>query len=160
MPTDLEELLQFLDHGNTQVRQIAVENLVSFSATQPTIFKVNQLTPVKDLKLLVRDYPAIANNALTILINLSTDAEILKFLAEDDAFLETVLSRITNPKEPNANLLSMLLANLAKSDSLSRLLTLSRPAIPSLKASENALDQLLALFNAGVHGKYNPNATF
>ncbi|KAL9023130.1 MAG: hypothetical protein Q9196_007373, partial [Gyalolechia fulgens] len=54
----------------------------------------------------------------------------------------------------------MLLANLAKSDSLCRLLTLTRPAIPSLSPSTNALDQLLALFNAGVDGKYNPHATF
>lgn len=63
----------------------------------------------------------------------------------------------------------MLLSNLAKSDSLARLLTLTRPAMPSLSASttsqpirktDNAIDQLLALFNAGVHGKYNPLATF
>ncbi|KAL8716708.1 MAG: hypothetical protein Q9225_005992, partial [Loekoesia sp. 1 TL-2023] len=102
----------------------------------------------------------IAKNALTILINISNDLEILESLAEDDTFLGTILSRIANPKEPNANLLSMLLANLAKSDSLSRLLTLKRPAIPSLSSATNALDQLLDLFNAGVHGKYNPNATF
>ncbi|KAL8996636.1 MAG: hypothetical protein Q9188_006525 [Gyalolechia gomerana] len=41
------------------------------------------------------DRLAIARNALTILINISTDPEILKSLAEDDAFLETILSRIT-----------------------------------------------------------------
>ena len=34
----------------------ACENLVGFSSS-PAIFKVNQLLPVKDLKLLVRDYP-------------------------------------------------------------------------------------------------------
>ncbi|KAL8968565.1 MAG: hypothetical protein Q9197_004807, partial [Variospora fuerteventurae] len=55
----------------------------------------------------------------------------------------------------------MLLANLSKSDSLSRLHTLHRPAVPSLSpTATTALDQLLALFNAGVHGKYNPSATF
>ncbi|KAL8931269.1 MAG: hypothetical protein Q9211_007096 [Gyalolechia sp. 1 TL-2023] len=110
MPTELEELVEFLHHGNTQIRQIAVtvtahpligvsptaaENLVSYSKTQPTIFKTGQLTPVKDLKLLVKDYPPIANNALIILINIATDPEILKSLAEDDVFLETILGRVT-----------------------------------------------------------------
>ncbi|KAL9594280.1 MAG: hypothetical protein Q9219_007120 [cf. Caloplaca sp. 3 TL-2023] len=157
------------------ILSIAVENLVPYSKTEPSIFKTDQLLPVKHLKLLgdpktLRETESqfsqiyvpqpIAKNALTILINISIDPDILRALAEDDPFLETILGRITNPKEPTANLLSMLLANLAKSPSLSRLLTLSRPAIPSLCPEGNALDQLLALFNAGVHGNYNPHATF
>ena len=35
----------------------AVENLVPFSEKEPGIFKTNKLTPIKDLKLLIRDYP-------------------------------------------------------------------------------------------------------
>lgn len=132
----MSKLVEFLHHGNTQIRQIgknnfilqrsvfifinldiAAENLVGYSTSQPDIFKTGQLTPVKDLKLLVKDYPvwyclttpdleifdpniicfsqAIAKNALTILINISADAEILKTLAEDDAFLESLLLRVT-----------------------------------------------------------------
>jgi hypothetical protein len=45
--------------------------------------------------LLVKDYAPIAKNALTILINISSDAEVVKSLAKDDALLETLLSRIT-----------------------------------------------------------------
>jgi hypothetical protein len=37
----------------------------------------------------------IAKNALTILINLSADGEVLRSLAEDDAFLETLLLKVT-----------------------------------------------------------------
>ena len=37
----------------------------------------------------------IAKDALTILINISNDSEVLGFLAEDDAFLESLLARIT-----------------------------------------------------------------
>lgn len=59
------------------------------------LFKRNQLEPVKDLKLLVKDYAPIAKNALTILINISADPEVLKDIAKDDAFLELLLSRIT-----------------------------------------------------------------
>lgn len=38
-------------------RGVAVENLVPYSLSQPGIFKANDLLPVKNLKLLVRDYP-------------------------------------------------------------------------------------------------------
>ena len=103
---------------------IACENLVGFSIAQPSIFKRHQLLPVRDLKLLCRDYRVsiyilyfvcirflrqrlivsylphvpwqpIAKNALTILINLSADVEVLESLAEDNAFLETLLARVT-----------------------------------------------------------------
>ncbi len=37
----------------------------------------------------------IAKHALTILINISSDTEVLKALAEDDHFLESVLLRVT-----------------------------------------------------------------
>ena len=59
------------------------------------MWKRNQLEPIRDLKLLVKDYAPIAKNALTILINFSADAEVQKALAKDDEFLETLLSRIT-----------------------------------------------------------------
>lgn len=35
---------------------LACENLVGFSTTQPSLFKRQQLLPVRDLKLLARDY--------------------------------------------------------------------------------------------------------
>ncbi|RMD41426.1 hypothetical protein DV735_g3715, partial [Chaetothyriales sp. CBS 134920] len=126
MPTELEELVEFLHHGNTQIRQIACEHLVGYSASNAAIFKRDQLGPITDLKLLVRDY----TNALTILINLSSsqDEEVLKTLAEDDAFLITLLRKVTNPKDPNAGLTSQLLANLSKSPSLERLLKIELPA--------------------------------
>ena len=72
---------------------------------------------MEDLKLLVKDYPVscafptafqetdehaliesvkpIAKNALTILINISNDSDVLGLLAEDDAFIETLLVRVT-----------------------------------------------------------------
>ena len=50
------QLVEFIHHGNTPIRQLAVENLVPYSLSQPAIFKTNQLLPVRDLKLLVRDY--------------------------------------------------------------------------------------------------------
>ncbi|KAI9760147.1 MAG: hypothetical protein M4579_001867 [Chaenotheca gracillima] len=160
MPTELEELVEFLHHGNTQIRQVAVENLVGFSTSQPAIFKTGQLTPIKDLKLLIRDYAPISQNALTILINLSDDKEILENLAKDDTMLESLLLRITNDKEPSANLLAMLLANLAKSDDFKRILTLQREVPKSLSSSKNAMDQLMDCFVKGAQGSYNKEADY
>ncbi|KAJ5961100.1 uncharacterized protein N7479_008250 [Penicillium vulpinum] len=159
MPTELEELVEFLHHGNTQIRQIACENLVGFSTAQPDLFKRHQLLPVRDLKLLVRDYIPIAKNALTILINLSSDEEILKLLAEDE-FIEDLLAKLTNVKEPNADEVAMLLANLVKSENLKKLLSLKRKAPESVSTSGNAIDQLMDCFVKGAEGSLNKHANY
>ncbi|CAO2647861.1 Nn.00g087830.m01.CDS01 [Neocucurbitaria sp. VM-36] len=160
MPTELEELVEFLHHGNTQIRQAAAEHLVGYSQADLPLFKRNQLEPVKDLKLLIKDYAPIAKNALTILINISSDTEVLKDLAKDDALLETLLSRITNPKEANANEIAMLLANMAKDDSLQRVLELKRDIPKELSKSTWAMDQLMDCFVKGAEGTYNKHADF
>ncbi|KAM5434590.1 Protein hgh1 [Microsporum ferrugineum] len=152
MPSELEELVDFLHHGNTQIRQIACENLVGYSASQPALFKRHQLLPVRDLKLLVRDYPPIAKDALTILVNLSADEEVLKELAEDDAFLETLLKKVTNPKERAVSEITMLLANLAKSDSIRRIVSLERAVPEGVSTSSKAMDQLMDCFIKGGRG--------
>ena len=54
----------------------------------------------------------------------------------------------------------MLLANLAKSPSLERLLTITLPAAPSLSTSTSAIDQLLDLFVKGAENSWNPAANF
>jgi hypothetical protein len=81
-------------HGHRS-HYAAVEHLVGYSQANLPLFKRNQLEPIKDLKLLVRDYAPIAKNAFTILINVSADREVQTSLAKDDAFLEELLSRIT-----------------------------------------------------------------
>ncbi|KAK5169396.1 Protein hgh1 [Saxophila tyrrhenica] len=159
MPSELEDLVEFLHHGNTQVRQIAVENLVPYSTSQPSIFKRHQLLPINDLKLLIRDYPQIAKNVLTILVNLSgEDGEVRAKLVSDDEFLESLLKRVTDTKEPHADLQCMLLANLSKSPSIPKLLSLQRPVPTPLSTSPFAIDQLLDCFVKGSGGSYNKDA--
>ncbi|KAG2412639.1 hypothetical protein HFD88_010196 [Aspergillus terreus] len=160
MPTELEELVEFLHHGNTQIRQIACENLVGFSTAQPELFKRHQLLPVRDLKLLARDYTPIAKNALTMLINLSADEEVLANLAEDDAFVETLLIKLTNVKEPNADDVAMLLANMVKSDKMTRILNLKRRIPEAVSTSANAIDQLMDCFVKGAEGGLNKHANY
>ncbi|KAI9770201.1 MAG: hypothetical protein M1835_006592 [Candelina submexicana] len=142
------------------VRTPACENLVGYSTSEPSIFKSGRLTPIKDLKLLVKDYAQIAKNALIILVNLSDDQEVLQHLAKDDAFLESLLLRITDGKYANANEIAMLLANLAKSDSTKRILTLTRATPKPLSTSSNAMDQLMDCFVKGAQGAYNKAADY
>lgn len=131
-----------------------------YATTQPEIFRTDDLTPIKHLKFLVRDDPKIAEHALTILINLTGEQDILENVATDDRFLSIILGLVIDPAEPNANLLSMLLANLAKHDSLSSFLTRTQPPPPSLHSDPLILNQLMDLFVKGAEGKYNPHADF
>ncbi|OAA55339.1 hypothetical protein SPI_08434 [Niveomyces insectorum RCEF 264] len=164
MPTELEELVGFIGHENPQIRLLATENLVPYSTEQPSIFKANQLEPVKHLKKLVADHPKIAEHALNILINLSADPDVLENLVTDDPFLDVLLSRLTNPAEPNANLLAMLLANLAKwpsfADALLARTQTTTPPPAELQSDGRALNQLIDLFVRGATGAYNPHANY
>ena len=55
----------------------------------------------------------------------------------------------------------MLLANLAKYDSMSRIFALERSAVsPNLSTSKFAMDQLLDLFAKGADAGYNKHADF
>ena len=44
---------------------------------------------------MIKDYTAIAKNALTMLINLTDDEEIVKNCVDDEVFLENLLKRVT-----------------------------------------------------------------
>lgn len=65
-----------------------------------------------------------------------------------------------NPKEANANEIAMLLANMAKDDSLQRVLELKRDVPKQLSASKWAIDQLLDCFVKGADGAFNKDADF
>ncbi|KAK1250739.1 hypothetical protein MKX07_005294 [Trichoderma sp. CBMAI-0711] len=160
MPTELEELVGFIAHPNPQIRAVAIENLVPFSETEPSIFKTEQLKPVKHLKFLVRDIPKIAEHALTILINLTGDQEILEFVATDEKFLEMVFSHIVHPEEPNADLLAMLLANLSKHSHTNSILHRTQETPSQLSSSDRVIDHLMDLFVKGQDGAYNKKADF
>ncbi|KAI0401818.1 hypothetical protein F4802DRAFT_578543 [Xylaria palmicola] len=157
MPTELEELVGLVADRNPQVRLIAAEHLVPYSISQHSIFKSEDLKPIHNLKLLIKDVPNTAEHILTILINLSADQEILENLASDDKFISEILRQIIVPTEPNANLLSMLLANLAKSDSLRSILLKKQAPPDELRSDDMVVNQLVDLF---VKEAYNKHADF
>ncbi|KAH7319902.1 hypothetical protein B0I35DRAFT_478204 [Stachybotrys elegans] len=160
MPTELEELVGFIGHPNPQIRQVAIENLVPYSTAQPVIFKAEKLQPVKNLKILVRDHPKISEHAVTILVNLSGDQEILEALATDDKFLDVLFALIVKQEEPNANLLAMLLANLAKWEGLKSILSRKQSAPSELGSDDLVMNQLMDLFVKGQDGTYNKKADY
>jgi hypothetical protein len=47
----------FIAHPNPQIRQVAVENLVPYSTAEPAVFKTENLKPVKNLTILIKDHP-------------------------------------------------------------------------------------------------------
>ncbi|KAI9736261.1 MAG: hypothetical protein M1834_001147 [Cirrosporium novae-zelandiae] len=143
--------------------RLAVETLVPFSTSEPSLFKRNQLEPIKDLKLLIRDYAQIAHNAITIMINLTASQEDIRdALAGDDKFLLDMVLKITTDAERNADSLCMLLTNLSKSDILlDHLLPLERKDPPkSLSTTNKAMDQLMAVFVKGERGKWNKHSDY
>lgn len=54
----------------------------------------------------------------------------------------------------------MLLANLAKSPTIERLVEVERPPVAELSSSKRAIVQLIELFNKGVNGGWNKDAAY
>lgn len=92
---------------------------------------------------------------------MSDDAAVLKDIANDDLFLEQLLSKLTDPANAHADLIGMLLANMAKSDSILRILDLKR-AVPGKGVSDSpkAIDQLMDCFVKGAEKSLNKEANF
>lgn len=51
------QLVGFIAHPTPQIRKLAIENLEPYSTSEPSIFKTDELLPVKHLKFLIRDDP-------------------------------------------------------------------------------------------------------
>lgn len=81
-------------------------------------------------------------------------------VASDDRFLGFLFANLTDPAEPNANLLAMLLANLVKSDDFTSILTRKQPSPKGLESNELVLNQLIDVFVKGADGAYNKHANF
>ncbi|KAF8473158.1 hypothetical protein BDZ91DRAFT_770467 [Kalaharituber pfeilii] len=168
MPTQLEELVGFLGSPSPHIKQIALDNLVGYSAHQPVIFKPEGLKPIEDLKALVGASPHNSKNALTVLVNLSSDPSVLALLVNDPEFVELLMSRITDLTFSGADLVAMLLANMAKHDSFpATILSLKRKVSTGpagkgegVSSSTSAMDQLMDCFVKGSGKRLNKEANF
>ncbi|KAH3662184.1 hypothetical protein OGAPHI_005432 [Ogataea philodendri] len=155
MVTELEE-----------IREIALENLVQFSPSSqnPQLFKHNNSESIGDLKALTKEKaPQVVLNALTILANLCDDLEFRKLIVQDKEYLQFLLQQLVDLKNTNADLMCILLANLAKSDEIVQIfdlqVDLSKTDTQIFKSNQS-MDCLMDLFVKGADRKLNRYATY
>ncbi|KAJ3085627.1 hypothetical protein HK102_013982 [Quaeritorhiza haematococci] len=169
MEEQLQELFSFLRDPKPEVRQLAVQNVAGLTGSREFFpyFKKNVGQVVKDLMGLVRDNPLIAHEALSALINLSVDADMVE-LMDDNQFLYDMVLTIILPKSVVSDLCCMLLNNLTKNIIFVRKLIPqaesstagSESSAPSKQIGTKHLDNLLEVFVRGEGKKFNPNAEF
>ncbi|KAI0463210.1 hypothetical protein LJB42_003230 [Komagataella kurtzmanii] len=169
MPTELEELVEFLHSPQHAVKQIALDNLVQFSPANanPKLFAYDNYRPIKDLKEIASRRPEttttiMVGHAVTILANLCSDTEMRRLITEDDAFIQFVASSIIDLTNRNADLFCILLANMAKLDYITRIFDMDISGISKDDAftSANIMDCLMDCFVKGADRSLNVNANF
>ncbi|KAJ1340754.1 hypothetical protein BSLG_004848 [Batrachochytrium salamandrivorans] len=164
-----------LDHDAKEVRNLAVKYVAGLTRTSEMLplFKENDFKPVKDLMALTSDEPLTAHDAISALVNLSSDQSIVAIMS-DDGFLTSMILHIVLPKNVNADLCCILLNNISKYDVVAS--QLLPPAAEPMSSPINAdpsptkevssikrthrIDNLLEIFVRGDASKYNPDASF
>lgn len=163
MPTELEELVGFLHSPQPAVVQIALDNLVGYSlGPQQRVFAYDNYEAIKDLKKLLQDtQKTTVGQLVTILANLCDDPAMRKLIVEDAAYLEFLVSAIIRPTNTNADLMAILLANLAKNDQITKLFSI-KVARPDTKVFllDNAMDCLMDCFVKGFDRTLNKYANY
>lgn len=168
MPTELQELVGFLHDNSLNVKEIALENLVQFSPGgangQQEIFKYDNCRAVPDLiKLTHEKKGKTVNEALTILVNLCDDEELRLLISKDEAFLKFLVELLPNPQNLNADLMCMLLANLAKTENILKIFKTEIQISDEQKdifKSNKAMDCLMDMFVKGSERQINKYAVY
>ncbi|GMM47570.1 Hgh1 protein [Pichia kluyveri] len=163
MPSELEELVGFLHDNALNVREIALENLVQFSAGGPNnqqeIFKYDNCRAIEDLiKLTHEKKGKTVNEALTILVNLCDDEKLRELICKDTEFLKFIIEQLPNPVNINGELMCILLANLAKNDNILKVFDIKINILDSQKEifkSDKAIDCLMDMFVKGSERQIN-----
>ncbi|KAJ3117346.1 hypothetical protein HDU96_007136 [Phlyctochytrium bullatum] len=158
---------------------MAVENILALSKTNDLFpfFHMNEGEVVKDLMQMTKDHPLIAHDAISALVNLSSQEAFLEYMNEE-LFIYNLILTIILPKSLLADLCCMLLNNLTKSARIAEKLvpdedTDTTPAAstptdaaaatdkpkPTAKRTQY-LDNLLEVFVRGSTRQYNPQAAF
>lgn len=163
MPSELEELVEFLHSPNVKIRTVALDYLLGLSTgDQASIFSHDDYRPIKDLKILARDKgKTIVQQSLTILANLCEDLHIRDLIAKDDSFLKYLIGSILDLENRNADLACILLTNLGKCDDIERIheWTIDVKDTETFK-SNKVSDLLLDIFVKGFDRKLNKLANF
>ncbi|CDF88352.1 related to FAM203 family protein C1020.12c [Zygosaccharomyces bailii ISA1307] len=172
MPTQLEELVSFLHSPQPAVKQIALDNLVGFSSgPSASIFKYDDCRAIKDLQNLAREKSKIlVQQSVTILVNLCDDDSLRHNICSDVDFLEYLSWKICDLENSSADIMCILLSNLAKENAIIKVLKFVRddtkdnerlpPLDRSVFKSNKVMDCLMDCFVKGYDRKLNKYATF
>lgn len=166
MPSELEELVGFLHDPSLNVREIALENLVQFSPgganSQQSIFKYDNFRAITDLKAMTKEKKGkTINEALTILVNLCDDAHFRELIVKDKEFVKYIIEQLPNPVNLNAELMCILLSNLAKDDEILYIFDLKVDMTQKdIFKSDMAMDCLMDLFVKGSNREINKYAVY
>lgn len=169
MPSQLEELVSFLHSPQPAVRQIALDNLVGFS-TGPTaaIFKYDNCKAIDDLKGLSKEKSkTLVQQSVTILANLCDDDQLRRLIASDEHYLEWLSWKICHLENTSADIMSVLLSNLAKEDAINKVFDFKRgkndelpPLDKTVFKSDRVIDCLMDCFVKGYDRQLNKYANF
>lgn len=165
MPTELEELVSFLHSPQPAVVQIALDNLVGYSqGAHQQIFAYDNYRAITDLKGLSKSKGrTLVNQSVTILINLCDDVRMRNLIVEDTEYVNFLVSQIINLNNANADLMTILLTNIAKSDKITRVfefdMELSEEQRKVFKSTK-AMDCLMDCFVKGSDRSLNRYADF
>lgn len=165
MPTELEELVEFLHSPQPAVVQIALDNLVGYSqGSQQQVFAYANYEAIKDLKKLSQDPgKTTVSQSVTILANLCDDETMRRLIVEDVTYLTFLVGAIVSPTNINADLMCILLANLAKNDSITKVFDIKLKFSEEQKKfffSDHAMDCLMDCFVKGFDRSLNKYANY
>ncbi|KAL7750683.1 Protein hgh1 [Sorochytrium milnesiophthora] len=114
--SQLDELVQFLDNEQDNVRLLASEYIMGMSVgeSRDLVLAPERIERiVSRLALRLKDEPAIAHNAAKCLVNLSSDARAASLLNRP-AILNTLIMLVLEPRSVLAELACMLLSNVSQ----------------------------------------------
>lgn len=165
MPTELEELVSFLHSPQPAVVSIALDNLVGYSqGPQLQVFAYDNYEAIKDLKKLSQEKGKThVVQSVTILANLCDDLTMRNLIVEDEAYLKYLVSLIVNVNNSNADIMCILLTNLAKNDSINKVLDFTIDHNDEQKKifkSNKAMDCLMDCFVKGFDRSLNKYADY
>lgn len=165
MPSDLEDLVSFLHSPQPAVVQIALDNLVGYSqGAHQQIFSYDNYEAIKDLKKLSKDEgKTTVNQSVTILSNLCDDITMRNLIVEDEEYLQHLVGQIANIHNSNADIMCILLTNMAKNDAITKVLNMEikhDEEHSKIFKSSRALDCMMDCFVKGADRTLNKYAEY
>lgn len=156
--------MEFLHDERDPVRSVALEHLVGFSVgPQASVFHNDNFRPILDLKVLSMSIGrTTALHAFTILANLCSDLKVRDIIATDDEYLQFLVNSILDVNNRNADLVCILLANVAKHENAKKFFTFDKVQTASndVFKSPKAIDCLIDVFVKGADKSFNQSANF